>query len=188
MPACPVCDTDNPQTAVECASCGRVLRRATEVPGFAPPMEGLDPTLHAAAEVQVERVPELEPTAVATRSLRAPEERLEVERTPYEASGAPQNWSAGPLELDRGRDEDQDPRTAPPVDSGACPWCGAASSSAVCDSCGRHRARHFAPPIPPPDAPVRAASDPVLCPACFARVAPGARCDECGVPLPVREP
>jgi hypothetical protein len=189
MPACPVCDTDNPQTAVECASCGRVLRRPTEVPGFAPPIEGLDPTLHAAAaEVHVERVPELEPTAVATRSLRAPEERLEVERTPYEANGAPQNWSAGPLELDRGRDEDQGPRTAPPVDSGACPWCGAASSSAVCDSCGRHRARHFAPPIPPPDAPARAAaSDAVLCPACFARVPPDARCPECGVPLPVRE-
>ena len=186
MPACPVCDTDNPLTAVECASCGRVLRRPTEVPGFAPPIDGLDPTLHAAAEVDVERVPELEPTAVATRSLRAPEERLEVERTPYEASGAAQNWSAGPLELERGREEDQGPRTAPPVDSGACPWCGAVSSSAVCDSCGRHRARHFAAPLPPPDAPA-SALDAVMCPACFARVAAGARCAECGVPLPVRE-
>ena len=186
MPACPVCDTDNPLTAVECASCGRVLRRPTEVPGFAPPIDGLDPTLHAAAEVDVERVPELEPTAVATRSLRAPEERLEVERTPYEASGAAQNWSAGPLELERGREEDQGPRTAPPVDSGACPWCGAVSSSAVCDSCGRHRARHFAAPLPPPDAP-SSALDAVMCPACFARVAAGARCAECGVPLPVRE-
>src|SRR2546421_353060 len=97
MPACPVCDTDNPQTAIECANCGRVLRRPTEVPGFAPPVEGLDPTLHAAAEVDVERVPELEPTAVAPRSLRAPEERLGVERTPYEASGARCEEGGAPL-------------------------------------------------------------------------------------------
>ena len=186
MPACPVCDTDNPQTAVECANCGRVLRRPTEVPGFAPPVDGLEPTLHAAAEAQVERVPELEPTAVAPRSLRAPEERLEVERTPYEASGDPQNWSPGPLELESGRDEDTDPRTPPPVDSGACPWCGAVSASALCDSCGRQRARYFAPPLPAPDAQA-SAGDAVLCPACFARVAPGARCAECGVPLPVRQ-
>lgn len=185
MPACPLCETDNPATAVECASCGRVLRRPTEVPGFAPPVEGLQPTLHGAADAQVERVPELEPTAVATRSLRAPEERLEIERTPYEVGGAAQNWSAGPLELESGREEDGGARTAAPVDSGACPWCGASSESAVCDACGRHRARFFAPPLPPPDAQAPA-GDAVLCPACFARVAPGARCVECGVPLPVR--
>ena len=185
MPACPVCETDTPQTAVECASCGRALRKATEVPGFAPPIDGLEPTLHAAAEARVERIAELEQTAVAPRSLRAPEERLDVERTPYESNGA-SSWSAGPLELDRGREDDVDPRTAPPVDSGVCPWCGAESSEAVCDSCGRHRARHFAPPIPPPDA-TAPQSDSVLCPACFARVAQGSRCEECGVPLPVRE-
>ena len=42
MAACPVCETDNPLTAVECAGCGKVLRRPTEVPGFAPPIDGLD--------------------------------------------------------------------------------------------------------------------------------------------------
>jgi hypothetical protein len=154
MPACPVCETDNPLTAVECADCGKVLRRPTEVPGFAPPIDGLEPTLQAAVDAPVERVPELEQTALASRSLRAPEERLEVERTPYETNGAPPNWSAGPLELDRGREEDPD--------------------------------RRAAPPIPPPDAP-RRQGDAVLCPACFARVAPDARCAECGVPLPIRE-
>jgi hypothetical protein len=188
MPACPVCETDNPLTAVECASCGKVLRRPTEVPGFAPPIDGLERTLHDPAEAPVGQVPDLEQTALASRSLRAPEEPLEVERTRLEANGAPENWSPGPLELERGRDEDQGPRTPAPVDSGACPWCGAAGSSAVCDSCGRHRARFFAPPLPPPDASARPPPTILLCPACFARVPAGVRCAECGVPLPVREP
>src|SRR5712664_913394 len=125
MDACPVCETDNSVTAVECAGCGKVLRRPTEVPGFAPPIDGLEPTL------------------LASRSLRAPEERLEVERTPYETNGAAQNWTAGPLELDRGREEDPDPLAAPP--------------------------------IPPPDREPRQ-GETLLCSACFARVAPDARC------------
>jgi len=187
MPACPVCETDNPQAAVECAGCGRVLRRATEVPGFAPPIEGLEPTLHGEAAARVDPLPELESTAVAPRGLRVQQERLEIERTPHDLGGSDQtNWVPGPLEIERGRDEDAEPRTSPPTDSGACPWCGAASTAAICDSCGRHRARYFAPPIPPPDG--AAATEAVLCPACFARVASGPRCAECGVPLPVREP
>jgi hypothetical protein len=154
MVACPVCETDNPPIAVECAGCGKVLRRATEVPGFAPPIDGLEPTLQAAVDAPVERVPELERTALASHSLRVPEERLEVERTPHETNGAAQNWTAGPLELDRGREEDPEPRAAPP--------------------------------IPPPDV-ARRQAEPVLCPACFARVAAEARCAECGVPLPIRD-
>jgi hypothetical protein len=185
MPACPVCETDNTQSAVECASCGRVLRRPSEVPGFAPPLDGLEQTLHAPAEAGVVSVQELEHTALSSRSLQVPEERLAVERTAHEADVAPQNWTSGPLELDRGRDEDSDPRTAPPVDSGACPWCGAASTAAVCDSCGRHRARYFAPSLTRPDEQAPQPDD-VLCPACFARVAAGPRCAECGVPLPFR--
>jgi len=152
MDACPVCETDNPETAVECAGCGTVLRRPSEVPGFAPPLEGLEPTLQPAVEAHVERVPELEQTALASRSLRVPDERLEVERTPHEGNGAASNWTAGPLELDRGREDDPGAR-----------------------------------PLPPPDEPEAAPQgDAVLCPACFARVAPGARCAECGVPLPIR--
>jgi len=185
MPACPVCDTDNPQNAVECANCGRVLRRPTDVPGFAPPIEGLEETLHAPEEAAVEPLPGLEETALSPRSLPVPEERLAVERTEHEVDGAEANWTPGPLDLETGRDEDADPRTAAPIDSGACPWCGAASSSAVCDSCGRHRARYFVSPIPPPEAKARQ-PEAVLCPACFARVAAAERCAECGVPLPVR--
>jgi len=185
MPACPVCDTDNPQDAVECASCGRVLRRPTDVPGFAPPIEGLEGTLHAPVEAAVPALPELEQTAVAPRWLRVPEERIAFESTAHEAEGAATNWTAGPLDLETGREEEAGPPTAAPIDSGACPWCGAASSSAVCDSCGRHRARYFASPLPPPDLEA-AQPEAVLCPACFARVVAGARCAECGVPLPFR--
>src|SRR5229473_2015632 len=65
MAACPVCETDNPLTAVECAGCGKVLRRPTEVPGFAPPIDGLEPTLQAAVDAPDERVPDLEQTALA---------------------------------------------------------------------------------------------------------------------------
>ncbi len=187
MPACPVCDTDNPVTAVECESCGKALRRGSEVPGFAPALVGLEHTLQDAAEVQVDRLPELELTALASRSLRAPLERLEVERTPFEPDpAAPVAWSAGPLELDTGREPEDGARTPAPIDAGECPWCGAASGDAVCGSCGRHRARHFAPPIPPPDG-AAPGGEHVLCPACFARVADAIRCAECGVPLPIRE-
>src|SRR2546428_14049582 len=127
MPACPVCESDNPQTAVECASCGRVLRRPTEVPGFAPPLDGLEQTLHAPAEAAVDRVPDLEQTALAPRSLRAPEERLAVERTAHEADGAAQNWTAGPpLGGGGGRAEDARPPTPPARDSGGCARGGAA--------------------------------------------------------------
>ena len=185
MPACPVCDSDNPQTAVECASCGRVLRKPTEVPGFAPPVEGLEETLHAPVDAAVQELQALEQPAVAPRSLRVPEERLAVEGTAHEDEGEWTNWTPGPLDLETGRDEDAGPRTAAPVDSGVCPWCGAASSSAVCDSCGRHRARYFVSPLPPPDAEAPQ-PEAVLCPACFARVVAAARCAECGVPLPLR--
>src|SRR6266849_4430005 len=127
MAACPVCETDNPLTAVECAGCGKVLRRPTEVPGFAPPIDGLEPTLQAAVD--------------------APDERVEVERTPHETNGAAQNWTAGPLELDRGREEDPDPRAAPPlpppdaeprqIDVVLCPACFArVAAEARCAECG----------------------------------------------------
>jgi hypothetical protein len=98
-------------------------------------------------DAPVERVAELEQTALASRSLRAPEERLEVERTPHEMNGTAQNWTAGPLELDRGREEDPEPRAAPPIpppDPGPrelevvlCPACFArVAAEARCAECG----------------------------------------------------
>src|SRR5712691_5563510 len=147
MAACPVCETDNPLTAVECAGCGKVLRRPTEVPGFAPPIDGLEPTLQAAVAAPVERVPELEQTALASRSLRVPEERVEVERTVHETNGEAQNWIAARRKLDRGREEDPGPRGSlpiPPPDAEPrqlevvlCPACFArVAAEARCAECG----------------------------------------------------
>jgi len=178
-----MCETENPGNAVECTSCGKPLRKATEVPGFAPPIEGLEHTLQQAVEVDVEPVPGLEETRVALPGLRVTAERLAVERTPHVSNGGAVNWVAGQLEIEPGRAADSGERTPAPSESGRCPWCGSISAGAVCDTCGRARARYS----------VAAQRDPaktgetVLCPACLARVFPGARCLECGVPLPARD-
>jgi hypothetical protein len=153
MPACPVCETDNPSNAVECAQCGKVLRSAAGVPGFAPPIEGLEPTLQQEARVDVEPLPGLEGTQVASPGLRVAAEQLAVERTPHDSNGAPVNWVPGQFEVERGRE----PESVKPT---------AAPSGAVA------AARE---------------GDTVLCPACLARVSRGARCIECGVPLPARD-
>ena len=183
MPACPVCETENPANAVECASCGRVLRSAAEVPGFAPPVEGFESTMQEPVRVDVEPVPGLEGTQVASPGLRVTAERLAVERTPHESNGAPVQWVPGQLEIERGREAQSGERTPAPAESDRCPWCGATSPSAVCDTCGRARARYLAASVR--DA--ARAGDFVLCPACLARVFPGVRCVECGVPLPARD-
>ena len=183
MPACPVCETENPANAVECARCGRVLRSAADVPGFAPPIEGFEPTLQEPARVDVEQVPGLEPTQVASPGLRVTAERLAVERTPHESNGAPVQWVPGQMEIERGREAHSGERTPAPAESDRCPWCGAISQSAVCDTCGRARARSLAAS----ERDAARAGDFVLCPACLARVFPGVRCVECGVPLPARD-
>jgi hypothetical protein len=162
-------------------SCGKVLRKASSVPGFAPALDGLEPTLQEPADAVLERLPGLEPTMVASRDVRIVEERLPVERTPHESNGAPVNWVPGRFELETGRASDSAQRTAPP-ESGTCPWCGAESSAAVCDACGRHRARYAAA-----EADAATSTDTILCPACLARVSAGIRCVECGVPLPARD-
>ena len=183
MPTCPVCETENPGNAVECTRCGKVLRSAADVPGFAPAIDGLEPTLQAPAHVDVEPIPGLEGTQLASPGLRVTAERLPVERTPHEWNGAPVNWVAGHLEIERGRELPSTERTPAPSDAGRCPWCGAISSGLLCDTCGRARALYSA--ASERDAPK--ADDTVLCPACLARVFPGVRCVECGVLLRARE-
>src|SRR5918911_1660557 len=178
MPACPVCETENPASAVECVRCGKVLRKASSVPGFAPALDGLEPTLQEPADAVLERLPGLEPTMVASRDVRIVEERLPVERTPHESNGAPVNWVPGQFELDRGREPAIGERTPAPANGSTCPWCGADSTSAVCDACGRSGTRYTA------ESDKAASTETILCPGCLARVPPHIRCEECGVPLP----
>lgn len=184
---CPVCETDNSESAWECATCGRVFSSAADAVDEVPPVPGLEHTLHDPQEsgsAAVTRLPDLEQTMLARRDLRvSPEVVPNVERTQREEDpDASPRWSAGNLELDHGRELDDGLRTPAPEDTGLCPWCSSPASGAVCDNCGRRRSRYSAPKAAEPER--RAAGgESVLCPACFARVPSGARCVECGVPF-----
>jgi hypothetical protein len=180
---CPLCETDNPDDLPECTDCGKQLHTDAQVLEDVAPLPGLEETMQLSVDVPAETMADLERTLVARSDLRVQVEVVPgVERTQLEEDpSAPINWS-GQVVLDRGREEDLDPRTEAPQDDGRCPWCGVEASGAVCDSCGRRRSRYTAA-LPVPAAPQ--SSETVLCPACFARVAAVARCVECGVPLSV---
>jgi len=182
---CPLCETENADDLAECASCGKQLHTDAELLDDVMPIEGLEETLCDPWETEsalAETLPDLEQTQVARRDLRIQEERVPgVERTQLESDeSVPSFWSAGSVELELGREQDLDPRTEKPQDTGTCPWCGAAAAGAVCDSCGRRRARYTEAPAA---AAARQSDDTILCPACFTRVADGPRCVECGVPF-----
>lgn len=181
---CALCETENPDDLPECSNCGKQLHAEAQVLEQVRPLEGLEETLRDPLEsgVDPERMPEIEETQIASRGLRIADERVpNLERTPIEADpSAPSAWTAGRLELESGRETDASPRTVLPEDQGVCPWCGAQSQGAVCDSCGRRRSKYTEAA---PAAGARASDETVLCPACFARVAADARCAECGVRL-----
>jgi hypothetical protein len=185
---CPLCETENPDDVAECRNCGKQLHTDAELLEDVVPIEGLEETLQNPVESgAVEMLADLQQTMVASKSLRIREETVpDVEHTQLEADlSAQSNWTTGNVDLDLGREQDQEPRTAAPKDTGTCPWCGAAATGAVCDSCGRRRSRYTTAPA----AAAAAASgdETVMCPACFARVAAGPRCGECGVPFGPRE-
>lgn len=179
---CPVCEAENAADALECDNCGKQLATEADVLEDVAPIPGLEQTLQDAVDVPTQAMTELEGTQLASPDLQvdvAPTpgvEHTQIEQDPQ----APINWVAGQVALDSGRELDNDPRTPAPEDTGVCPWCNAPATGAVCDNCGRRRSRYSTPPA----AEARAATtDTVLCPACFARVAAGLRCAECGVPF-----
>lgn len=189
---CPVCETDNPEDAGECATCGKQLMREADLDGAdVAPIEGLEETIHDPLESvgpPAALLPELEQTQVARRDLQIHEERVPgVEFTALESDpDAPVLWQGG-VDLDLGRAEDDGVRTLPPGDTATCPWCGVTGDGVVCDACGRRKTRYTQAATRAPAAAGRRDEDTVLCPACFARVAPGPRCVECGVPFAVIE-
>ena len=180
---CPLCETDNPEGAAECAGCGKAF--ATAAPPDLPldPVPGLEQTVLAPdrAEAAPDPVPGLERTQLARRDLRIVEERVaDVEQTQLESDpAATQFWSGGVTEVDLGREADDGARTPAPLDDGTCPWCRAPATGAVCDACGRRRSRYSVAPVPA--AAAAGSEETQLCPACFARVPIGPRCVECGV-------
>lgn len=182
---CAVCETDNPEDASDCESCGSPLAALDSNETDAPVLAGLERTHAAAVEVDVDAMAGLEATGISSRDLQVEAEPLPgVEPTRLEANpAAPSNWTAG-VDLDPGREPRSFERTTLPPESATCPFCGAASLDAVCDHCGRRKARFTAPS---PLARMAALGETRLCPSCFARVPGGPRCEECGVPFPVQE-
>ncbi|HET9753535.1 MAG TPA: hypothetical protein VFP52_11260 [Myxococcales bacterium] len=187
---CPVCDTDNLDDAAECASCGKALRQEGEGGAEVAPIDGLLPTHLAYPDlaVVVDPVPGLEATrldedaSLPTSWTAGP---LELSPTALAADpGAPSSWT-GEVDLDPGRELDAGPRTPVPPETAICPWCGAASLGAVCDGCGQRKLRYSA--APEREAAAADAGETVSCPSCFARVAPDARCSDCGTPFPLQE-
>lgn len=186
---CPLCETENPDGAPECASCGKVFPHAPPLDLPVSLVPGLEQTLltgnavDAPDDSSLGLVPGLEQTQVARRDLAIAEEPVEgVEGTQVQQDPeATQFWSGGVTAVELGREPDDGARTPLPVDDGTCPWCHAPATGLVCDSCGRRRSRYS---TAAPQATAAASGETQLCPACFARVPVGPRCVECGVRFP----
>jgi len=187
---CPVCDADNLDDSPECTSCGKTFPSHAGDGAAAAALEELEMTQVASADeaVRAEPLAGLEHTRLQEDRVAQPQwtgGALPLDRTQHQVdAGAPGGWS-GDIELDSGREPDSGERTPVPTDTATCPWCGTASLGAICDACGRRKAR-FAEP--PPEEERRASGEgTVTCPACFARVAREVRCSDCGMPFPLRE-
>jgi hypothetical protein len=191
---CPSCGTEIPDDLPECVNCGLVLMKPP-APRTAQPLEGLERTrFDDAPDAPVERLPGLEPTAVAEEGFPPPDEApLDIERTQVESpAGAAPTWEGTVVGFDRGRESDETGLTPLPGDESICVWCGAPAKGVFCEACGHRRAASERP-APQEGRPAQDAET-VLCPACFARGAPYHddvrgidRCGECGVPLPPRD-
>jgi hypothetical protein len=187
---CPVCDADNPADSPECSSCGKAFPSRARDGGAAGTLEGLETTQFASPNEAVRTEP-----LAGLEHTRLPEDRsaqsqwtasaVPLERTQHEVGVAEQGaWSAG-IEVDPGREADSGERTPVQAETAVCPWCGTPSIGAICDACGRRKARFAAPP---PERERRAGGEgTVTCPACFARVAREVRCSDCGMPFPLQE-
>src|SRR2546421_566575 len=140
------------------------------------------------APVRVEPLAGLEHTRLpADRAAQSQwtAEAVPLERTQHEVDAEAQGAWEGEIEVDPGREPDSGERTPLPAETAICPWCGAASLAAICDGCGRRKARVAGPP---PQERERASEEGTLtCPACFARVAREERCSDCGTPFPLQE-
>jgi hypothetical protein len=166
---CPVCDAHNLDDSPECTSCGKTFPSHAGSGGAAPALEDLEMTQVASPD-----------GAVRAEPLAG------LEHTRFQEDGVAQpQWTGGGIELDSGREPDSGERTAVPTETATCPWCGTASLGAICDACGRRKARCAEPP---PEEEQRASgAGTVTCPACFARVAREVRCSDCGMPFPLQE-
>jgi hypothetical protein len=187
---CPVCETENSAGAAECARCGKQLAAPAYLVEDVRPIEGLEETIHdprESATGPVQLLPEVEFTQVASKDLPVRAEAVPgVEHTQIEMDPSVAPLWTGGVDLDLGREPDDGARTPAPQDAKVCPFCGTSGEGAVCDNCGRRKTRYLEPAADP-GARAAASSEKVLCPSCLARVLPGPRCSDCGLPFPMTE-
>jgi len=189
---CPVCEAENPDDVLECGGCGRALAPGADADVEVSALDGLELTRVESADLptDVDAVPGLEGTQLEADAASPPQWTagpLELEPTLHEAAaGATPAWTTD-LELDSGREPDSGERTPMQPETATCPWCGAVSLAAVCDACGRRKSRYLEPRQREQVVVSVADGETVTCPSCFARVAMGIRCSDCGVPFPLQE-
>src|SRR5438067_1114764 len=89
---CPICETQNPDDAAECANCGKVLAIEADLLEDVAPIDGLEQTIHDPTESATGPIPtiaELEQTMIARKDLAVPEEHVpDVEMTKIEEDPA----------------------------------------------------------------------------------------------------
>lgn len=172
MIVCPVCEHAQAQ-GTDCEVCGKqLLHGAAGIPEVAP-VEGLEPTHHAAVDTGTDFLPELEPTRQAR--VDAPDEpAVDVDR----GREAPVDVTVEPVpDVERvGDGIPADGPTAVPAIV-TCRYCRtpAAPGERVCGRCGmRLPVFDRAGDAPPPPAVRRCSCGaPVsgsICPSCGARV------------------
>jgi hypothetical protein len=185
---CPICETTNDESALECESCGRQLLSEAQLVETIRPIEGLEEPSYLD---DTRLTPEGDPLEGVEPTMQESAGAVAVESIPIEPTlvAGPRDVPLDPLpaDFDVGRESDDLPRTPAPGPLSACPWCGQASPGRICESCGRRVERYSNQPEQPARRAAAADDSLVLCPSCLGRVKWDVRCNECGVPMKPRE-
>jgi hypothetical protein len=189
MILCPVCEHSQP-AAGECAQCGAwVGPRPAAAPVVVAPMAEVERTELAGAKaaVSVDRMIDLDATRLASGPDLPTEAVPELERTRAAAVGAvaPQPIA----ELERGRNEDNGPRTAVSAGPVVCRYCKTPQGEgAICERCGMRLPRVAKAAAPGVAGKKSGPAESTRCRACGAPAKVGARCGDCGREVPAPEP
>jgi hypothetical protein len=186
---CPVCETEN--HGAQCVTCGKALDAPSDPSFEVTPIEGLEATQLAPLDlaVRVEPLPGVEHTQLAPQMDVAQHWTagpIALERTEHEPVADAPAGAGADLDLEPGREPESADRTAAPIETAICPFCGTPSLDAVCDVCGRRKLR-FTGPQDEAGPAASASGDIRVCPSCFARVPKEVRCSDCGMPFPLTE-
>jgi hypothetical protein len=171
MIVCPVCEHPQAQGA-ECDVCGKKLVHGPGAIPFVPPVDGLEPTLHAPVDAATQPIPDLEPTRRAAVDARE-EPALDLDLGRAMPVDAPADSVPG---LERaGEDVPQDAATPIPAIP-TCRYCRtpALPGERVCGRCGMRLGAFDdgrAPEEPPPrHCGCGLAVTGPMCPGCGARL------------------